>query len=163
MRFAVKDFFPTSRLKQERRKISTSELLIRRSNLLCFLNQAPRSSFKKQIVMSPTLLRGLHQMSMLKTVPEGLKPENASESNSASCCLFSMCQESKGFYTTSYVRGQRSRVLNQEFLYFGSQVAVFTSNPSCLKYWLLRFLFYKEAMCKGSTGNGLLYTAKAVP
>ena len=25
------------------------------------------------------------------------------------------------------------------------------------------FLFYKEAMCEGSTGNGLLYAAKAVP
>jgi hypothetical protein len=72
-------------------------------------------------------------------------------------------QESKGFILTSYVRGQLSRVLNQEFLFFGSQVVVFTSNPSCLKYWLLRFLFYEEAMCKGSTRNGLLYTAKAVP
>ncbi len=47
--------------------------------------------------------------------------------------------------------------------FFGSRVAVFTSDPSCLKYWLLRFLFYEEAMCKGSTGNGLLYAAKAVP
>ncbi len=47
--------------------------------------------------------------------------------------------------------------------FFGSRVAVFTSNPSHLKYWLLLFLFYEEAMCKGSTGNGLLYTAKAVP
>jgi hypothetical protein len=47
--------------------------------------------------------------------------------------------------------------------FFGSRVVVFTSNPSCLKYWLLCFLFYKEAMCKGSTGNGLLYAAKAVP
>ncbi len=47
--------------------------------------------------------------------------------------------------------------------FFGSQVAVFTSNPSCLKYWLLRFLLYEEAMCEGSTGNGLLHAAKAVP
>jgi hypothetical protein len=36
-------------------------------------------------------------------------------------------QESKGFYTTSYVRGQSSHVLNQEFLflvhkYWGSEV-----------------------------------------
>ncbi len=47
--------------------------------------------------------------------------------------------------------------------FLGSQVAVFTSNPSCLKYWLLCFLFYEEAMCKGSTRNGLLYATKAVP
>jgi hypothetical protein len=32
-----------------------------------------------------------------------------------------------------------------------------------VKYWLLRSFFYKEAMCKGSTGNRLLYAAKAVP
>ncbi len=35
-------------------------------------------------------------------------------------------------------------------------------DPSRLKYWLLRF-FYEEAMCKGSSGNGLLNAAKAVP
>ena len=47
--------------------------------------------------------------------------------------------------------------------FFGSRVAVFTSNLSRLKYWLLRHFFSKEAMCKGSTRNGLLYAAKAVP
>ena len=47
------------------------------------------------------------------------------------------------------------------FFWFTS--SEFTSNPSCLKYWLLCFVFYKEATCKGSTGNGLLYAAKAVP
>ena len=35
-------------------------------------------------------------------------------------------------------------------------------DPSRFKYRLLRF-FYKEAMCKGSSGNGLLNAAKAVP
>jgi hypothetical protein len=34
-------------------------------------------------------------------------------------------------------------------------------DPSWLKYWLLCF-FYKEAMCKGSSGNGLLNATKAV-
>jgi hypothetical protein len=47
--------------------------------------------------------------------------------------------------------------------FFGSWVVVFTSNLSCLTYGLLRDLFYKESMCEGSTGNGLLYAAKAVP
>jgi hypothetical protein len=42
-------------------------------------------------------------------------------------------------------------------------VAVNTSDPSHLKYWLLCPFFYKEAMCKGSTRNGLLYAANAVP
>ena len=47
--------------------------------------------------------------------------------------------------------------------FFCSRVAGFTSDPSRLKYWLLHGLFYKETICKGSTGNGLLYAAKAVP
>ncbi len=54
-------------------------------------------------------------------------------------------------------------VLNQEFLFFGSPVLGFRSDPSRMKYQLLRDLVYEEAMCKGSTGNGLLNTAKAVP
>ncbi len=54
-------------------------------------------------------------------------------------------------------------VLNQEFLFFNSRVFGFGSGPSWLKYRLLRDLVYEEAMCKGSSGNGLLYAAKAVP
>ncbi len=37
------------------------------------------------------------------------------------------------------------------------------SGPSWLKYWLLRDLVYEEALCEGSSGNGLLYAAKEVP
>ncbi len=37
------------------------------------MTQAPLSKFKELIVTSPRLLRGLHSMSMLKTVPDGLK------------------------------------------------------------------------------------------
>ncbi len=163
MRFAVKEFFSTSRLKQERRKISTDELLTRRGNFLRFLNQAPHLSFKKLIVTSPMLLRGLHQMSMLKTVPKGLKLQE--------------CEQIKlrKLPPVPYVP-RKQRILYDELRtratftcpkprtpFFGSQVVGFTSNPSCLKYWLLHFLFYEEAMCKGSIGNGLLYAAKAVP
>jgi hypothetical protein len=54
------------------------------------------------------------------------------------------------------------RVLNQEF-FFGSWVAVFSRDPSCLKYWLLGPFFYKEATCKSSTIKGQLYAAKAAP
>jgi hypothetical protein len=43
--------------------------------LQCFLNQALRSSFKKLIVSMPSLLQGLYMMSLLKSVPEGLKPQ----------------------------------------------------------------------------------------
>ena len=47
--------------------------------------------------------------------------------------------------------------------FFGSRVFGFGSGPSCLKYRLLRDLVYEEAMCEGSSGNGLLNAAKAVP
>jgi hypothetical protein len=49
----------------------TTNKLLMRTNFQCFLNQAPRSSFKKLIVSMPLLLQGLR---LLKSVPEGLKP-----------------------------------------------------------------------------------------
>jgi hypothetical protein len=58
---------------QEQGRISTDELVTRKKKFLRFATQAPLSKFKELIVMSPTLLRGLHNMSMLKTVPDGLK------------------------------------------------------------------------------------------
>jgi hypothetical protein len=47
--------------------------------------------------------------------------------------------------------------------FFGSRVFGFGGGPSWLKYRLLRDLVYEEAMCEGSSGNGLDYAAKAVP
>jgi hypothetical protein len=70
-----KNFFPTSCLTCEVKKTSTDELHTR-TKFLHFLNQAPRSSFKKLIDSMPTLLRGLHTMSIFKSVPEGLKPQD---------------------------------------------------------------------------------------
>ncbi len=60
---------------RENKKNTTNKLLMR-MNFQCFLilNQALRSSFKKLIVSMPSLLRGLHTMSLLKSVPKGLKP-----------------------------------------------------------------------------------------
>ncbi len=57
----------------------------------------------------------------------------------------------------------RFRVSSTKNFFFGSRVFGFGSGPSCLKYWLQRDLVYEEAMCKGSSGNGLPYAAKAVP
>jgi hypothetical protein len=59
--------------------------------------------------------------------------------------------------------GKVPYALNQEFLFFGSRVFGFGSGPSWLKYRLLQGLVYEEAMCEGSSGNRLLYAAKAVP
>ncbi len=71
--FAVKDVFPTSVLTQEQGRISTDKLLTKENKFLRFVTQAPHSKFKELIVTSPRLLRGLHSMSILKTVPDGLK------------------------------------------------------------------------------------------
>ena len=58
---------------QEQGRISTDELLTKEKINLRFVTQAPHSKFKELIVTSPRLLRGLLSMSMLKTVPDGLK------------------------------------------------------------------------------------------
>jgi hypothetical protein len=70
-----KIFFPMSCLTHKVKKITTNELRTR-TKFLHFLNQAPRLSFKKLIVSMPTLLQGLHTMSILKSIPEGLKPQD---------------------------------------------------------------------------------------
>jgi hypothetical protein len=70
-RFAVEIF---SSLNARKQKNTTNELLMR-TNFQRFPNQAPRSSFKKIVVSMPSLLQGLHLMSLLKSVPEGLKPQ----------------------------------------------------------------------------------------
>jgi hypothetical protein len=57
----------------------------------------------------------------------------------------------------------RFRVPYTKNSFFGSQVFGLRSGPSRLKYRLLQDLVYKEAMCEGSSGSGLIYAAKAVP
>ena len=68
-----KNFFPYKPLNARKEKISTDKLVTRKKKNLRFVTQAPLSKFKELIVTSPKLLRGLHNMSMLKTVPDGLK------------------------------------------------------------------------------------------
>ncbi len=46
---------------------------MRKKNFLHFVTQKTLSKFKERIVMSPTLLRDLHTMSMTKTAPDELK------------------------------------------------------------------------------------------
>ncbi len=60
-------------------------------------------------------------------------------------------------------RRQGSVCPTPRILFFGSRVFGLRSGPSRLKHRLLRDLVYEEAMCEGSSGNGLLYVAKAVP
>jgi hypothetical protein len=57
----------------------------------------------------------------------------------------------------------RFRVPSAKNFFFFKRVFGFGSSPSHLKYRLLRDLVYEEAMCEGSSGNGLPYAARAVP
>jgi hypothetical protein len=60
-------------------------------------------------------------------------------------------------------KGKVLCALNQEFLFLVHKYLWLGSGPTRLKYRLLRDLVYKEAMCKGSSRNGIIYAAKAVP
>jgi hypothetical protein len=71
-RFAV-EIFSYESLNARKQKNTTNKLLTR-THFQWFLNQAPCLSFKKLIISTPSLLQGLHTMSLLKSVPERLKP-----------------------------------------------------------------------------------------
>ncbi len=55
-------------------KITTDELRTR-TKFQRFLNETPHSLFKRLIISMPGLLQGLHTMSLAKSVPKGLNPQ----------------------------------------------------------------------------------------
>ncbi len=67
-------FFPTNYSMQETKK-NYYQQATTRTKLQRFLNEAPRSSFKKLVISTASLLQVLHMMSLAKSVPEGLKPQ----------------------------------------------------------------------------------------
>ncbi len=66
--------FPMIRSSQEAKKITTDKLHTRTS-FQWFLNKIPGSPFKKLIISMPNLLQGLRTMSLAKSVPNGLNPQ----------------------------------------------------------------------------------------
>jgi hypothetical protein len=66
--------FSHNLLNARKQKITTDKLLMK-TNFQRFLNQALCSSLKKLIISMQSLLQGLHTMSLLKSVPNGLKPQ----------------------------------------------------------------------------------------
>jgi hypothetical protein len=58
---------------------------------------------------------------------------------------------------------ERSRVSSTKKFLFLVHEYLGSERPVLLKYKLLRDFVYEEAMCERSSGNGLLYAAKAVP
>ncbi len=61
---------------------------------------------------------------------------------------FAQCKKAKNSYRWATYEGNFSSVLNQEFLFFDSRVAVFTSNPSHVEYWLLRAFSTRKPCAK---------------
>ncbi len=53
----------------------TMDKLCTRTKFQQFLNKMPHSSLKKLIISMPGLLQGLHTMSLPKSVPKGLNPQ----------------------------------------------------------------------------------------
>ncbi len=66
-------------------------------------------------------------------------------------------------YQQATYEGNFSSVLNTEFPFFWFTSSGVHKQPVLCEVLAPASFFYKEAMCKGSTGNGLLYAAKAVP
>ena len=58
---------------------------------------------------------------------------------------------------------ERFRVSSTKKFLFLVNEYLGSERPVSFEYRLLRDLVYEEAMCKGSSGNGLLNAAKAVP
>ena len=58
---------------------------------------------------------------------------------------------------------ERFRVSSTKKFLFLVNEYLGSERPVSFEYRLLRDLVYEEAMCKGSSGNGLPYTARAVP
>jgi hypothetical protein len=68
-------FFPLQFAECKKpRKITTNKLLTR-TKFQRFLNKALLFSFKKLVVSTQSLLQGLHTISLAKSVPKGLKPQ----------------------------------------------------------------------------------------
>jgi hypothetical protein len=67
-------------------------------------------------------------------------------------------------YQQATYKDTLSHVLNQEFLFFGSRVVGFASNPSRLKYWLLSFSNAGDIMLMSSSQNkGIPVTYRTPP
>jgi hypothetical protein len=67
--------FFSHNLLNARSKKNTTDELCTRTSFQWFFNKTPRSLFKKLIISMPNLLRGLRTMSLAKSVPKGLNPQ----------------------------------------------------------------------------------------
>ncbi len=160
--FAVEEIFSYESLNaRKEEKLSTDELPPRgvQDSPLNFFCPTSRSSQESEgFFCQRATYKGKYGKAKeaVESARAGLSPQEGDVRKSRK-------EKDQGRQEGGSSKGNIPCALNQEFLFFCSQVFVFGSGPSRLKYWLLRDLVYEEAMCEGSSGNGLLYAAKAVP
>jgi hypothetical protein len=68
-------FFFSNILLNARIKKLNTDCLPTRSQFQWFLSNTPCTLFKKLVISTLSLLQGLHSMSLAKSVPDGLKPQ----------------------------------------------------------------------------------------
>ncbi len=73
-----RQFFSTVQLHVKIKKTITD--VPARTQFWRFLSNPPRSSFKKLILSTPSLRQGLHAISLAKSVPDALKPQECKRS-----------------------------------------------------------------------------------
>ncbi len=179
MRFAIEDFFPTSRFTQERTKIKYQRATSKRSTRFAvefFLSYELLKSRKQRIFFADKL----HTRASMGKPRKPLSPPGLVYCHKKGTWerKEKKRRHKKGTWETQEKEKKRKRPrkarrwLQQKqgsvcptprIPFFGSRVFGLGSSPSRLKYRLLRDLVYEEAMCGGSSRNGLLYAAKRVP
>jgi hypothetical protein len=68
-------FFSSTIPLNARFEKASTNVLPTRTQFQWFLSNTLRSSFKKLVLSTPSLLQGLHSMSLAKLVPNSLKPQ----------------------------------------------------------------------------------------
>jgi hypothetical protein len=160
--FAVEEMFSYELLDtRKEEKLSTEELPprgVQDSPLSFFCPTSCSSQESEGFFLPMSYIQGQVQESQeaVESAREGLLPQEGDVRKSRK-------EKDQGRREGGSSEGNVPCALNQEFVFFGSRVFGFRSGPSRLKYRLLRDLVYEEAMCEGSSGNGLLYAVKAVP
>ncbi len=163
--FAVEIFFPTSHLTQERKKNWVPTSYLREKDKICrwvFLSYESLNSGKWRIFLPTSYIQGqVRESQGSRWVRQGwsIATRRGCEKGKKKKRKEKRPRKAR----RSLQRRQGSMCPTPRILFFGSRVFGFGSSPSRLKYRLLRDLVYKEAMCKRSSGNGLLYAAKAEP
>ncbi len=160
--FTAEEFFSYQLLNvRKEEKLSTDELPprgVQDSPLSFFCPTSHSSQESKGFFCPQATYKGKYGKAKeaVESARAGLSPQEGDVRKSRK-------EKDQGRQEGGSSKGNVPCALNQEFLFFGSRVFGFGSGPSRLKYRLLQDLVYEEAMCEGSSGNGLLYAAKAVP